>query len=193
MKTRTPLLALILFTLMVALAFACKAQGADILSQIPDRDSVSRSDGKVDERSSPALRLGLEPYGTISWTGLEGAAELGAGANLTLGLTKNLALVGFGESDNTTGGFIDRFGGGLRYTAALGPRVSLDGGVAGGWDMDRDTFFLRLPLGISFYAIKTANADLGLRLQYAFDLDGDGKQGTATGRGFFGPIANFKF
>lgn len=136
---------------------------------------------------------GLEPYGILSWTGLNGEAELGAGANLTFGLTKNLALVGFGEADNTEQTFVDRFGLGLRYTAQLGTRVSLDAGVAGAYDLERETFFLRLPLGANFYAYKSKTADVGLRVQYAFDISGDGPNGAATGRLFAGPVVNLRF
>lgn len=139
------------------------------------------------------LSPGLEPYGTVSWTGLNGSPEIGAGANLTFGLTKNLALVSFGESDNTTGGFVDRFGLGLRYTAQLGTRVSLDAGVAGAYDLEAEHFFLRLPLGANLYAYKSANADVGLRVQYAFDISGDGPNGAATGRLFAGPVVNLRF
>ena len=140
-----------------------------------------------------APALGLEPYGLISWTGLNGAAELGAGANLTLAITKNLTLVSFAEADDTKGTLVERFGGGLRYTAWLGSKVSLDAGVAGAYDLTKDNFFLRLPLGATFYAVKTKQIDLALRVAYAFDLDGDGKHGTATGRGFAGPVFNYRF
>ena len=93
----------------------------------------------------PALTL--EPYGTISWAGINGEAELGAGANLSLAITKNLSVVSFAEADNTDGLFVERLGAGLRYTAWLGTKVSLDGGVAGGYDLVDPHFFLRLPLG----------------------------------------------
>lgn len=139
------------------------------------------------------LTPGFEPYGIVSWTGINGHPDLGAGANLTLGLTKNLTLVTFGESDNVTGGFVDRFGAGLRYTATLGSRVSLDGGVAGAYDLEGEHFFLRLPLGANLYAYKSANADVGLRVQYAFDISGNGKNGAATGRLFAGPVVNLRF
>ncbi len=214
MKTqlRTWLLSLILFTALL-FAFAAYAapfengktsegeNGTDPSTRLPVFPSSPTpvlpssllSDGKLDERYTPALRLGLEPYGLISWTGLNGSAELGAGASLVVGLTKNLAVVGFGEGDNTDGILIERFGGGLRYTAALGPRVSLDAGVAGAYDQTAQTFFLRLPLGASFYALQTKRADLGLRVQYAFDISGDGPNGASTGRLFLGPVLNARF
>lgn len=145
--------------------------------------------------AAPAVTL--EPYGTISWTGLEGEADLGAGVNLTLGITKNLSIVTFAEGDSTQDPSffdqIDRAGAGLRYTAWLGSRVSLDAGVAGAWDIQNSDFFLRLPLGANLYAVKTKNLSLGLRAQYAFDISGDGPNGTATGRAFIGPTASFRF
>lgn len=144
-------------------------------------------------KAADLLAPGFEPYGSVSWTGINGAAELGAGANLTLGITKNLTLVSFGEADNTTGGFVDRFGAGLRYTAQLGTRVSLDAGAAGAYDMENEHFFLRLPLGANLYAYKSKSADVGLRVQYAFDISGDGPNGSATGRLFAGPVVNFRF
>lgn len=143
--------------------------------------------------AADGLAIGLEPYAIRSWTGINGAAETGAGANLTLGITRNLSVVGFGESDNTDGDLVDRFGAGLRYTAAIGKNVSLDAGAAGAYDLDGERFFLRLPLGANLYALKTKNADLGLRVQYAFDIGGDGKNGSATGRLFAGPVINLRF
>lgn len=144
-------------------------------------------------RAADLLAPGFEPYGIVSWTGINGASDLGAGANVTFALNKNLSLVTFGESDNLNGGLVDRFGGGLRYTATLGKSVSLDAGVGGAYDFEGQNFFLRLPLGANFYALKSANVDAGLRVQYAFDLDGDGKNGTATGRLFAGPVLNVRF
>lgn len=137
--------------------------------------------------------IGLEPYGIISWTGLNGSSELGAGANLTFGITKNLTLVGFGEADNVHDEFIERFGGGLRYTAWLGKRVSLDATVAGGYDVTDPHFFVRLQPGVNFHIYQSDSVDLGVRGAYGFDIDGNGKDGTATGRGFFGPVLNAKF
>jgi hypothetical protein len=145
------------------------------------------------EASADDLAIGLEPYGTISWAGIDGQSELGAGANITLGITKNLSVVGFGEGDNTDGLLVERFGAGLRYTAALGSKVSLDAGVAGAYDTIMEKVFLRLPLGANLYALKTKNADAGLRVQYAFDIGGDGRNGSATGRLFAGPVINLRF
>lgn len=145
------------------------------------------------DNTTPKNAIALEPYGTISWTGINGEAELGAGASLVFGITKNLSVVGFGEADNTENTFLDRFGAGLRYTAPLGSRVSLDAGVGGGYDTERQNFFVRLPVGANLYAYKSKNADLGLRVQYAFDIDGNGKHGSATGRLFAGPVLNVKF
>lgn len=143
--------------------------------------------------SAEDLTIGLEPYGTISWAGIDGQRELGAGANLTMGITKNLSVVGFGEGDNTDGLLVERIGAGLRYTAALGSKVSLDAGAAGAYDTSTEKTFLRLPLGANLYALKTKNADVGLRVQYAFDIGGDGKNGSATGRLFAGPVFNLRF
>lgn len=150
--------------------------------------SVSAADNPT-----PQTAIALEPYGIISWTGLNGSSELGAGASLNFGITKNLSIVGFGEADDTQNTFIDRAGIGLRYTAWLGKSVSLDAGGAGAYDFERENFFLRLPLGANFYILKGQNVDLSIRGQYAFDLDGNGKTGTATGRAFLGPVFNAKF
>jgi hypothetical protein len=144
-------------------------------------------------RAADLLSPGFEPYGSVSWTGINGAADLGVGANLTFALTKSLSLVTFGEADNTTGGFVDRFGAGLRYTAQLGKSVSLDAGVAGAYDLEQEHFFLRLPLGANLYAFKSKSADVGMRVQYAFDISGDGPNGSATGRLFAGPVVNLRF
>lgn len=137
--------------------------------------------------------IGLEPYGTISWAGIDGQADLGAGANLRLGITKNLSVVGFGESDDYDGLTVERLGAGLRYTANLGNRVSLDAGVGGAYDIANDRAFLRLPLGANLYAVKGKDIDAGLRVQYAFDITSRGHNGTSTGRLFAGPVLNLRF
>lgn len=143
--------------------------------------------------TAPALTLGLEPYMSISWTGLDGAADIGGGANGVVGITKNLSAVGFVEADDLDATLVERFGGGLRYTAWLGHNVSLDAGGGVGHDLINDNTFIRLPLGANLYAVRTDNAALGFRLQYAFDISGGAKQGTATGRGFAGIIGSVSF
>lgn len=152
--------------------------------------------GKDDSKVSK-LAIGLEPYGTISWQGINGESDLGAGVSLVAGVTKNLSIVVFAEGDSVQGGnFFDdiaRSGAGLRYTAWLGSRISLDGGVAGAYDIHNENFFLRLPLGASAFVIKEKNYDLGIRLQYAFDISGDGPNGSSTGRAFAGPVFNLRF
>lgn len=147
----------------------------------------------VVESKPVGLEFSVEPYGMVSWTGLNGKAELGAGLALAAPVTRNLSIVGFGESDDTTGVFVDRFGAGLRYTAYLGKQVSLDGGIALAYDQPTDNSFLRLPFGANFTFLRSKNADLSLRAQYCFDIDGNGKQGTATGRAFVGPVFGLKF
>lgn len=143
------------------------------------------------------LTVGLEPYGTMSWTGLNGESDLGAGLGATVGITKNLSLTAFAEGDSLDNpNFLDqiaRAGAGLRYTAWLGTRVSLDAGVQGAYDIQHENVFLRLPLGANLYAIKKPNYDLGIRLQYAFDISGSGPNGTSTGRAFAGPVFNLRF
>jgi hypothetical protein len=141
--------------------------------------------------------VGLEPYGTVSWTGLDGESDLGAGLAATVGITKNLTLTAFAEGDSTDNpNFFDqiaRAGAGLRYTAWLGSRVSLDAGVQGAYDIQYEHVFIRLPLGANLYAIKEPNYDLGIRVQYAFDISGSGPNGTSTGRAFAGPVFNLRF
>lgn len=143
--------------------------------------------------AGPSLTIGAEPYGMISWTGVNGQAEQGAGLAIPVAITKNLAIVGFGEADNVTETFVDRFGVGLRYTAQLGSRVSLDGGVGGGYDLEDPHFFLRLPVGATLYAYKGKSAELGFRVQYAFDISGDLHDGRAIGRLFYGLVGNYRF
>jgi hypothetical protein len=149
----------------------------------------------AEAKSGPSV--GLEPYGTINWRGLNGEADLGAGVNLSLEISKGLSLVAFAEGDSTKDpnffDQIDRAGAGLRYTVWLGKRASLDGGVAGAYDIANENFFLRLPLGASLYAIKTEKLSAGLRAQYAFDISGNGKTGTASGIASVGPFVDFSF
>lgn len=153
--------------------------------------------GCVHASEAPKASIGLEPYGTISWTGLDGASDLGAGVNALVGISKGLSIVGFAEGDSLDDpnfiDQIDRAGAGLRYTIELNKRLTLDAGVAGAWDIQNSAFFLRLPLGATAYAIKEKNYDVGLRLQYAFDISGSGPNGTSTGRAFAGPVFNLRF
>lgn len=144
----------------------------------------------------------LEPYGTVSWTGVDGRARLGAGANVVAHITKGFSLWGFGESDNTQHSTIDRAGLGLRYEGNIGKRVKGDAGVAFGYDIEgvstsrgnTDQFaFLRLPIGLTVSVLQSKNFDAGLRVAYAFDISGNGKTGTATGRAFLGPVATIKW
>lgn len=141
--------------------------------------------------------VGLEPYGTMAWTGLEGESDLGAGVSAVIGISKGLSIVAFAEGDSLDDpnffDQIDRAGAGLRYTIELNKRLTLDAGVAGAWDIQNSSFFLRLPLGATAYAIKEKNYDVGLRVQYAFDISGSGPNGTSTGRAFVGPVCNFRF
>jgi hypothetical protein len=152
---------------------------------------------KSNAAESTGPTIGLEPYGTLSWTGLEGEADLGAGLAATLGITKNLSIVAFAEGDTTSDpnffDQIDRAGAGLRYTAPLGKHFSLDAGVAGAWNIENSAFFLRLPLGANLYAVRTKDVTLGLRAQYAFDISGSGANGTAAGRAFVGPVLTYSF
>jgi hypothetical protein len=143
--------------------------------------------------AAPTLTLGLEPYASISWTGLDGESEIGGGVNGVVGITKNLSVVGFAEADDLDNTLVERFGAGLRYTAWLGSNVSLDAGGSVGHDLFNDVTFIRLPLGANLYAIKTKNANLGLRVSYAFDISGGTKHGVATGRGFAGVVAGLSF
>lgn len=151
----------------------------------------------VNESKPLGLELSAEPYGVISWTGINGKPELGAGIAPTLAIGRNLTIVGFGEGDHEEGILVERLGAGLRYTAYLGKRVSLDGGVAGAYDLENPHFFLRLPLGSNLTFLRSKNVDLSIRAQYAFDISGQksGKlrDGTATGRLFIGPVFGLKF
>lgn len=139
------------------------------------------------------VNLGLETYGTVAWTGLDGRAVTGAGATLNAGITKNFSLTLSGESDNTAHSSVDRGVAGLRYTAHFGPRVSGDLGLGLGYDFEGRSVFARIPMGVNFYAWKSKNADLGLRVAYALDVSGSAKRGTSDGRAFAGPVFNLRF
>ena len=149
--------------------------------------------GKEDSANSPTA-ISLEPYMLINWTGINGKSDIGSGFNAVFGLSPNLSIVGFAEANDSKDVLVERFGAGLRYTAYLNQRLSLDGGVAGAYDLERDHVFLRLPLGGNFYIVKKNNFDLGARLQYAFDISGSGKrgQGTADGSAFLGLVLNVR-
>lgn len=166
---------------IIALAFALPAFSAE----------------KVAEKEKPSLAVGLEPYGTINWRGVNGEADLGAGLGATLGITKNLSITAFAEGDSTQDpnffDQIDRAGAGLRYTIPLGTRVTLDAGAAGAYDIHNENFFLRLPLGASLYVIKEKSFSAGVRIQYAFDISGNGKNGTANAIGSAGPFLTLSF
>lgn len=140
-----------------------------------------------------AAEFTAEPYAALSWQGLNGHSKWGVGISPTLALTKNLSLVGYFESDNKTQELVDRVAGGVRYTAYLGKVLSLDAGVALGYATELDNSFIRLPLGANINLARSGNLDLYIRGQYIFDVDGDGKEGRATGRVFLGPVLSFKF
>ena len=165
------------------------------------------------------LEVALEPYGTMSWTGINGDSEIGAGAAIVFPVgPRGLSLVAFGEGDHEDGRLVERLGAGLRYTAYLGKYVSLDGGIAGAYNLEDPHLFLRLPLGANFTVVRSKNLDVSFRVQYAFDISGnetsgsrnrsskgcDDKEakaekssnfndGVATGRLFIGPVATLKF
>jgi hypothetical protein len=127
----------------------------------------------VEAKKPIGIEASLEPYGTVAWAGLNGQSDLGAGAAVVLPLGfRGLSLVGFGEGDNKEGLLVERLGAGLRYTAYIGKVISLDGGVAGGYDLEDPHLFIRLPLGANFTFIRTKNLDVSLRVQYAFDVSG---------------------
>ncbi len=158
MKTRTPLLALILFTLMVALAFACKAQGADILSQIPDRDSVSRSelteanapelssrsDGKVDEaipQNFRANEFSLDLYAAANARDLTGEIDYGGGLGANYFFTRGFGAGARVTAWNTTDRFLDEISARLIARAPLWDRLAPYGYVEGTYDTTDDARF----------------------------------------------------
>ena len=148
---------------------------------------------KVDSHFVWLADATLEPYGTVGWQGLNGAARYGAGANLVTHITKGFSLWGFGESDNTEHSVVDRGGIGLRYEGNLGKHVKGDAGIAGSYDFERNNAFVRLPVGLTINVIQSKSFEAGLRAAYAFDISGDGKHGSAEGRAFIGPTATLKW
>jgi len=155
-----------------------------------------------DEKANPFLAdVSLEPYGTVSWSGLDGRAVTGAGANVVAHLTGYLSLWGFGESDNTAHAVIDRAGGGLRLEAPVGPRVRLNAGIGLGYDIEGASsanhgtdlsVFCRVPLGASVNLLKSKYVSGDIFVAYAFDVSGNGKAGAAFGRFFAGPRLTIK-
>lgn len=139
------------------------------------------------------LSAGLEPYVGLNWQGVDGKARSFAGTTLKADITKNLSLTLSGESENTAHSAVDRGVLGLRYTAPLGKRVSLDAGIGLGYDFEGRNAFARIPFGANLYAVKEKNFDLGLRAQYALDVSGNAKRGTASGSVFVGPVLNLRF
>lgn len=200
-NTKIMIKKIITLTAVAALALPVLAAETNKVATPEPNKASQKYEKRVDAKEkatakSTAISIAdatLEPYGTVSWTGLDGKAVLGAGANVAFSLNKNLALVGFGESDNTQHSTIDRAGIGLRYTAYAGTRLSLDGGVAGAYDCEGNSAFLRLPLGATVHLAKTEYFDLGIRAGYAFDISGNGKHGSADGRAFIGPVLTYKF
>jgi len=135
----------------------------------------------------------LEPYGTLSWEGLDGEARLGAGANVLFEVARGFSLWGFGESDNTAHSVVDRSGLGIRYTGSLGKHVRGDAGVALGYGFETQAVFTRVATGLTLVLAQSKSFELAGRAAYAFDIDGDGKHGTATGRAFLGPTLTLKW
>lgn len=137
--------------------------------------------------------VSLEPYGTVSWLGLNGKAVTGAGANVVTDISKNLALFLSLESDNTQHSTADRGVFGLRLESFLTSRVRLDAGLGLGHDFEADSNFLRIPFGLTGYVIDTESYDIGVRAGYAFDITGGHNRGRADGRAFLGLVGTLKW
>lgn len=169
-------------TAAISLAFGALA-ATETENQIPSPD-----------KTTFLANATLEPYVTLGWEGVNGQGRGGAGANLVFDLTRGLSLWGFAESDNTAHSVFDRGGAGLRYTARLNKQLSLDAGIAGGFDFEREHIFARLPLGTTITLLRSKNLDAGLRVAYAFDITGGNAQhSNADGRLFAGPVATIKW
>jgi hypothetical protein len=65
--------------------------------------------------------------------------------------------------------------------------------VALGYGWETDAVFARVAAGLSLILVRSKSFELAGRAAYAFDIDGDGKHGTATGRAFLGPTATLKW
>jgi len=137
--------------------------------------------------------ISLEPYGTVSWLGLNGKAVTGAGATITTDISKSLALFFSAESDNTQHSTADRGVFGIRLESFLTSRVRLDAGAGIGHDFESDNNFLRIPFGLTGYVIDTKSYDIGVRAGYAFDISGGHNTGRADGRAYLGLVGTYKW
>lgn len=133
--------------------------------------------GVVEEAKAPSMlnAISVSPYYTVGFKDFDGKGKDGAGLDVGLNLSKTVALVGFAESDDVSGTFIDRVGGGLQLSGKLGKWLKPFGRLSGGWT--DDSFFVRPQFGASIDVWKYKNWHAALTGSWALDVDTDGNAG----------------
>jgi hypothetical protein len=131
--------------------------------------------GIVEESSKPATMLAavsVSPYYTVGFKDFDGKGKDGAGLDVGLNLSKTVAVVAFAESDDVSGTFIDRIGGGLQLSGKLGKFLKPFGRLSGGWTSD--TFFVRPQFGASIDLWRKGNWHAAITGSWGLDVDTDG-------------------
>jgi len=146
--------------------------------------------GVVAETPKPSMfnAISVSPYYTVGFKDFDGKGKDGAGVDIGLSLSKSVALVGFAESDDTHGTFIDRIGGGVQLSGKLGKWLKPFGRLSGGWT--DDSFFVRPQFGASIDVWKYKNWHASLTGSWALDVFTDG---SASQRVFGGLVLGTSF
>jgi len=141
MKTRTPILALLLFTLMLALAFACKVRAEEAPNLQPATSNLQlddRFDGKVDEAIGKAdsanfraNEFSIDLYTAANAKDLTGQINYGGGVGANYFFTRGFGAGARVTAWNTTERFIDEISARLIARAPLWDRVAPYGYVEG--------------------------------------------------------------
>jgi len=156
MKTLT--IAGTILILVGSLLYAC---GADVAGVAPEAP-----------KPSMLAAISVSPYYTVGFTEFDGKGKDGAGLDVGLNLSKTVAIVAFGESDDTHGTFIDRIGGGVQLSGKLGKWLKPFGRLSGGWT--EDSFFVRPQFGASIDIWRKGNWHAALTGSWALDVTTDG-------------------
>jgi hypothetical protein len=134
---------------------------------------------KAGVKGSYLSDISVSPYGTVAFDRFDGKARTGAGAELSIGASRTVSLVVFGESDNVDH-FFDRAGLGLRVTGSLGPRFHPFAGLLGGYVFDSvsteasEPWFLRRQFGLGIDLVRYEGWLVQLKASWGLDVTTDG-------------------
>lgn len=165
--------------------YACAAETPPVSGIKPESQSQSLING-----------ISVSPYYTLGFSKFDGKATGGAGLDVGLNLSKTIQVVGFAESDDVEGNFVDRFGLGVQLTGKLGrwlkPFARLSGGYnfEGSAGLKEDTIFLRPQFGGIIDIWHYKNWHFSATASWGLDVD---TAGNAAQRIFGGAVIGTSF